>query len=98
MTQTKEELQEQITTLKERIATLEQCDNIAEYNEMLDEVYGEVKIGELTYMTSDVLSSVDPIAYRCGHSDYNDYLLTDAQDELKALETELKELEEEATA
>lgn len=40
------------------------------YVDMLDEVYGEVNIGGLDYLTSRALKDVDPIAYRCGMSDY----------------------------
>lgn len=42
------------------------------YNEMLDEVYETVKIGELHYDVSRVLSEVDPIAWREGFNDWLD--------------------------
>ena len=40
------------------------------YDEMLDEIYGDVNIGGHLYSTSRALSKVDPIAYRVGFSDY----------------------------
>lgn len=46
------------------------------YNEDLDSCE-LVRIGSLTYYPSTVLEAVDPIAYRCGYSDYVDYLLKD---------------------
>jgi len=39
------------------------------YEELLDECFAEVKIGELTYAAGYVLKEVDPIAFRCGVSD-----------------------------
>ena len=40
------------------------------YDEMLDECNEDVKICGMTYTTSRALKDVDPIAYRCGFSDY----------------------------
>jgi len=40
------------------------------YDDWLNEIDGDIQIGSLTYTASQVLSSVDPIAYRCGFSDY----------------------------
>lgn len=45
-----------------------------QYDEMLDEVYGEVQIGGYSYYTSNVLKNVDPIAYEEGFNDYVDSL------------------------
>lgn len=47
------------------------------YDEMLDEVYGEIDICGLSYMASVALYRVDPIAYNCGRSDYYDSLYDD---------------------
>lgn len=43
-----------------------------QYDEMLDE-QGDIHIGSLTYSPSQVLKEVDPIAYRCGFSDVQEY-------------------------
>ena len=40
------------------------------YEDMLDECYGTVKVAGFSYDTSYLLKSVDPIAFRCGLSDY----------------------------
>ena len=40
------------------------------FDEMLDEVYEAVHIGELTFDPSDILKSCDPVAYRVYLSDY----------------------------
>jgi len=42
------------------------------YDEMLDEVSGEIRIGSITFDASRVLEELDPIAYRCGFSDWLD--------------------------
>jgi len=48
-----------------------------EYDEMLDECYPAVEIGSLSYLPSQVLCKVDPIAYRCGLTEWAD---AEAQD------------------
>ena len=47
------------------------------YNDMLDECHEDVKICGMSYCTSRVLEEVDPIAYRCGFSDYTSHLEED---------------------
>lgn len=59
----------------------EECEN--GYDDMLDDCCGDVVIGTLTYSPSYVLSVVDPIAYRCGLSEYVDSILSDYQYELE---------------
>ncbi len=47
------------------------------YDEMLDEVNPEVRIGALTYSASRVLKLVDPIAYQMGLGEFIDSLEED---------------------
>lgn len=42
------------------------------YRDMLDECYPMVKIGNLEYWPSTVFEAVDPIAYRCGFTEWLD--------------------------
>lgn len=42
------------------------------YCEMLDDVFGTIKIAGLEYETSCALREVDPIAFRCGFADWLD--------------------------
>ena len=49
----------------------------ARYDEFLDEVYGEVKIGGYFYSTSHALKEVDPIAYREGFNNWIDSEMSD---------------------
>ena len=44
------------------------------YDEFLDEIYGEVKLGYLVFSPSEIIKTLDPIAYRVGMSDYEDSL------------------------
>jgi hypothetical protein len=55
--------------------------NEERYDEFLDEVYGEVQIGTLTFYPSDILKSCDPIAYRVGLSDYEDMIESEEGEE-----------------
>jgi hypothetical protein len=42
------------------------------YEEMLDEVFPDCKIGGLSYSTSHAMKLVDETAYHCGFSDWLD--------------------------
>ena len=54
--------------------SMEQAEEM--YNDMIDEIYGEVKVG-VTFSASRVLKELDPIAYGCGFNDYMDSLFED---------------------
>jgi predicted nucleic acid-binding Zn-ribbon protein len=84
---------------------LEESNYESSYDDMLDECYPEV----FNILPSRILSECDPIAYRCGLSDYLDSIdvsddtnyqkleeeLEELETELEELETELEELEDE---
>lgn len=53
------------------------------YDDMLDECYEPYKIGCCTFYASQVLKECDPIAYRCGLSDYQSAELEEAQYEFE---------------
>jgi len=82
-----ETLKEELATLKERQEELENCDNEQEYNDMLD----ECGIDASVYAPSRILQELDPIAYNCGHTDYNDSLLSEVNDEIESKEQEIKD-------
>lgn len=48
------------------------------YDESLNEL-GEIQIGNLSFMPSEILKKLDPIAYRMGFLDYVDIMLEDGQ-------------------
>ena len=89
------ELKDAIQELKDEIQAIEDREDTDGYDEWLDEVSGEVKIGSLTYSASQVLKAVDEIAYNCGYDDYVDSELSRLNDELEDKEQELKDLETE---
>lgn len=43
------------------------------FDDMLNDCYPAVKIGYIEFSPADILKSCDPIAYRVGVSDYEDY-------------------------
>ena len=47
------------------------------YDDMLDECYPEVVIGNMRYSPARVLKDTDPIAYRCGLNDWLDAEMSD---------------------
>jgi hypothetical protein len=93
---TVEEIQEELETAKQRLEELENCDNEDEYDEALDE-QGTVSVGGLEFYPSKILSECDPVAYRCGHTDFNDSLITEQNELIESLEDELKDAIEEET-
>lgn len=56
------------------------------YDNMLDECYEIIRIGSLTYYPSEVLEKTDPIAYRCGLSDWADSEYSDCLYNLERLD------------
>ena len=47
---------------------------IKQYDDFLDDIYPEVKLGNLSFMPSTIIKELDPIAYRTGMSDFMDSL------------------------
>ena len=55
-------------------AAQEIIENVPDYywDDLLDEVYGEVEVCGYTYCASRVLALVDEVAYNCGKNDWLD--------------------------
>ena len=53
---------------------LDDRDDKAMYDDMLNECNDVIKIGYLTFDASRIVEVLDPIAYRCGFNDYVDSL------------------------
>ena len=51
------------------------------YDDYLDEMYPETTISGCNYATSHALKEIDPIAYRCGMSDYVNELFEEIEEE-----------------
>ena len=91
---------QQIKDKQKEIDSFEYSCTEYEYDEMLDDVYGDVEICEMNYSSSQALKLLDPTAYRCGKADYEaNYDLdnceeySDLKDELESLEDQLSDLE-----
>lgn len=102
--QTIKQLQENIEVLKSQIQDKEkEIDSFdisefathSDYDDWLDDAYGYVSVAGMDYTTSDILKLVDPVAYRCGFSDYCDGLSPDDFTEYREMQEELEELESE---
>lgn len=68
-----------------------------EYIEMLDE-QGDIYIGNISFSPSDILSKLDPIAYRLGLSDFVDSMDVTESPEYIEFEEKVEALEEEKEA
>lgn len=97
-----ESLESEIKAKQSEIESFEYSCTDDEYDEMLDEVYGDVEVCGMTYSSSRALKELDPVAYNCGKSDYEaNYDLdnceeyTDLRDKLEGLESDLESLNEE---
>jgi hypothetical protein len=47
------------------------------YDDILNDSYGEIKLGYLTFSPADIIKNCDPIAYRVGLSDFESTFETD---------------------
>lgn len=65
---------------------IDNADLTENYNEMLDDCYEMVNVCGYEYYPSIALERLDPIAYRCGYSDYTDSLYADLESEIDSLE------------
>ena len=63
---------------------MENCDEDY-YDSMLDECYEDVEICGYKYAPSIALYRVDPVAYRCGRSDWEDFEAGDIAHELERM-------------
>ena len=95
-----EDKQGEICTAQSNIETFEYSCTDDEYDQMLDDVYGNVEICGMIYSSSRALKLLDPVAYRCAKNDFeSNYDLdncekySDLKDELESLEDQLSDLE-----
>ena len=60
--------EEQIEYIRENCTPVDEDS----YREWLDSMDGEIDVCGLKFNASDILEELDPIAFRCGYSDYTD--------------------------
>lgn len=65
---------------------IDNADLTDEYDELLDEVYGDVRICGLRYAPSEALRRVDKVAYDCGYDSYVDSLYWDVLCEVECMD------------
>lgn len=54
----------------------------SEYVDYLNEIYGDVTVCGQEFGQGDLLQDADPVAFRCGKSDYESQLQTELEDQL----------------
>jgi predicted nucleic acid-binding Zn-ribbon protein len=93
----KRTLECQIVDIEKEIDDFAKEDYITDeqYREMLDDCFEDVEIAGMTYCTSYALKETDPIAYRCGYSDYADSVELEDIEEYNALVSDLEDLQSE---
>lgn len=60
--------------------TCRRCDEDM-YEEFINEIYPEVKIGQLTFSPGKILRELDPVAFRCGMSEEEEDLCDECKKE-----------------
>ena len=76
--------QERIKEIKKEIKELE-AGAVEGFEESLD-CAGTVTVAGIEFDPSQILKECDPIAYRCYLNDYNNYLISELEDELEQLQ------------
>lgn len=66
-----------------------------EYSEYLTECYGYVKVCGYEYARGFILESKDPVAFRCGKSDYESEIQSELETQLENLDDTDIEFEDE---
>ena len=56
------------------------------YEDMLNEVYGEINVCGYFYDAADALYKLDPVAYQCGMNDYYDSLWSDIKYDINRMD------------
>ena len=89
-----EQLKEELEEKKGRLDVLNDNGNTEEYDEMLDES-GPVEVAGMSFYPSRIIKELDPTAYNCGMNNWNDPAITELEEEIEALEEQIKEAEAE---
>jgi hypothetical protein len=89
-----EKLEEEIEELEAEKERLENNENIDEYDDVLDDSYGEIDVCGIKYSASHLLKEVDPIAYSCGMNDFNDSRISEIEEKIHELKEEIDEIKQ----
>lgn len=64
------------------------------YKDLIDELDGVITVASIKFCASRILEELDPVAFRCGLNDYVDSLEITEDEDYRALESELSDLED----
>jgi hypothetical protein len=53
------------------------------YDDLLNECYGEIVLGNLTFSPSEIIKTLDPVAYHQGLLDFEDVMNENMQEEME---------------
>jgi hypothetical protein len=53
------------------------------YDELLNDCYGEIKLGNLIFSPAEIIKRLDPVAYHQGLLDFEDTMLENVREEEK---------------
>jgi hypothetical protein len=67
----------------------------SEYEEILNEIYGDVEVCGYTFGSGSLLVDADPTAFRCGKNDYESGIQTELESQLEREDDSDIEFEEE---
>lgn len=89
------DLKTQITEKQKEIDNFEYISSESDYDDYLEDIYGNCNIAGGTYSVSYALKLVDETAYNTGKNDYDGSIDLDTIPEYKELQEELEEMENE---
>jgi len=64
------------------------------YDELLNDCYGEIKLGNLVFSPAEIIKRLDPIAYHQGLLDFEDTMLENVREEKDEMISQLNEEKE----
>lgn len=91
----RDELESEIEEKEETMSSYEDGGKVVEFDEWLDDTYGEVDVAGTTYNTSNALYLLDEGQYHAEYDNWAYDIINKLDDELDELKEELHELLEE---
>ena len=64
------------------------------YDELLNDCYGEIKLGNLVFSPAEIIKRLDPIAYHLGLLDFEDTMRENVREEKNEMISQLNEEKE----
>jgi uncharacterized protein (DUF2164 family) len=64
------------------------------YDELLNDCYGEIKLGNLVFSPAEIIKRLDPVAYNQGLLDFEDTMRENVREEKDEMISQLNEEKE----